>query len=339
MRLTSKRCLVFAFYIALYAGVGETLALMSRRPTCGAARVRQTRAKYQDAHNLTLHNGGSVSACLNTIHSRTLNLSDATDLLPFTKVPFVLTSSACNNRSLKSCAVHQPTDPFAGSRWSSCAVVGNGRSMLESGIGHEIDVHEAVFRINMAPVLGFQHDVGSKTTVRFSFPPICGSIAGHTYEEAHICMNAGSSTGSYEAFLKMRDAFSLVLRQIKLDRARTNQTASAPSFFASSREFDRLALNAGIVPSGPTSGLSALLFALSNCDHVSAYGFTAGLLRHDFPGPVKLIRAHYYDDKDIIDIGKSNPHKYNKEGDFLASVHQTRLIYHWDAENVKHIDF
>ncbi|XP_071484598.1 alpha-N-acetyl-neuraminyl-2,3-beta-galactosyl-1,3-N-acetyl-galactosaminide alpha-2,6-sialyltransferase-like [Diadema antillarum] len=49
---------------------------------------------------------------------------------------------------------------------SSCAVVSSSGHLLKTDAGHEIDSAECVFRMNSAPVRGFERDVGSKTTVR-----------------------------------------------------------------------------------------------------------------------------------------------------------------------------
>jgi len=50
----------------------------------------------------------------------------------------------------------------------TCALVGNSGTVLRSGWGPEIDAHDAVMRINIAPFQGFQQDVGRKTTYDFS---------------------------------------------------------------------------------------------------------------------------------------------------------------------------
>lgn len=52
-------------------------------------------------------------------------------------------------------------------RFNSCAVVGNSGSLEGSGLGPSIDRRDAVIRMNMAPVEGYERDVGSRTTFDF----------------------------------------------------------------------------------------------------------------------------------------------------------------------------
>lgn len=48
----------------------------------------------------------------------------------------------------------------------SCAVVSSSGQMLGSGLGAEIDSAECVLRMNQAPTVGFEADVGRRSTLR-----------------------------------------------------------------------------------------------------------------------------------------------------------------------------
>eukprot|EP00118_Oscarella_pearsei_P014641 m.126566 g.126566 ORF g.126566 m.126566 type:complete len:388 (+) comp37906_c0_seq4:552-1715(+) len=52
-------------------------------------------------------------------------------------------------------------------RFGSCAVVSSAPSLLKYQMGNEIDSHDAVIRINLAPTKEFEKHVGKKTTIRF----------------------------------------------------------------------------------------------------------------------------------------------------------------------------
>ncbi|XP_075428688.1 CMP-N-acetylneuraminate-beta-galactosamide-alpha-2,3-sialyltransferase 2-like isoform X3 [Ascaphus truei] len=52
----------------------------------------------------------------------------------------------------------------------ACAVVGNSGNLNGSRFGEKIDSHTFIFRMNKAPISGFEDDVGSRTTHHFMYP-------------------------------------------------------------------------------------------------------------------------------------------------------------------------
>ncbi|XP_011817847.1 PREDICTED: CMP-N-acetylneuraminate-beta-galactosamide-alpha-2,3-sialyltransferase 2 [Colobus angolensis palliatus] len=51
-----------------------------------------------------------------------------------------------------------------------CAVVGNSGNLRGSGYGRDVDGHNFIMRMNQAPTVGFEQDVGSRTTHHFMYP-------------------------------------------------------------------------------------------------------------------------------------------------------------------------
>uniref|UniRef100_A0A673IJS6 CMP-N-acetylneuraminate-beta-1,4-galactoside alpha-2,3-sialyltransferase-like n=1 Tax=Sinocyclocheilus rhinocerous TaxID=307959 RepID=A0A673IJS6_9TELE len=51
-----------------------------------------------------------------------------------------------------------------------CIIVGNGGILSNKSLGSRIDEYDVVIRLNEAPVSGYTRDVGTKTTLRITYP-------------------------------------------------------------------------------------------------------------------------------------------------------------------------
>ncbi|XP_036120307.1 CMP-N-acetylneuraminate-beta-galactosamide-alpha-2,3-sialyltransferase 1 isoform X2 [Molossus molossus] len=196
-----------------------------------------------------------------------------------------------------------------------CAVVGNSGNLRESWYGPQIDSHDFVLRMNKAPTVGFEADVGSKTTHHLMYP---------------------------ESFRELEENVNMVLVPFKtLDlewvvSATTTGTIShtyipVPSKIKVKKDqiliyhpafikyvFDRWLQGHGRYPS---TGILSVIFSLHVCDEVDLYGFGA-----DSKGNWH----HYWENNPSAGaFRKTGVH----DGDFefnltttLASVHKLRIF-------------
>ncbi|XP_078542855.1 CMP-N-acetylneuraminate-beta-galactosamide-alpha-2,3-sialyltransferase 1-like isoform X1 [Lissotriton helveticus] len=163
-----------------------------------------------------------------------------------------------------------------------CAVVGNAGNLRDSGYGRWIDSHELVLRMNKAVTVGYEVDVGSKTTHQFIYP----ESAFNLHENATIILIpykildlewiiSALTTG------KINQTYARVPRKINV---RKDKIAIFNPTFMNYVHFNWME-NHGVYPS---TGIMCIIFALHVCDQVDVYGFGA----HN-----NGIYEHYYEKK------------------------------------------
>ncbi|XP_048878824.1 ST3 beta-galactoside alpha-2,3-sialyltransferase 8 [Brienomyrus brachyistius] len=150
-----------------------------------------------------------------------------------------------------------------------CAVVGNSGNLAGSHFGNQIDSHDSVIRMNRAITLGFERDVGSKTTHHFMYP----ESAVDLNPGVHLVLlpfklrdlqwvASALSTG------KIKTTYMRVKNRIKADKDKV--IVVHPAFFKYVHE--TWAETNGRYPS---TGMLAIIFALHICDEVSVFGYGA----------------------------------------------------------------
>jgi len=180
--------------------------------------------------------------------------------------------------------VRNATTPPTPKRFGRCAVVGSGSQLGSSNLGTCIDGHDAVIRLNDAPVTA-QHaeDVGWRTTWRLSTmtswvdavkrrSPDLRADAQLLYcLEPWVgkCQHIGLS-GRFGG----RGASMINPEMVGQVQTATFALAQQVAQSAQDWQYNKLF---GYTPRPPTTGMLAIFAALSACDQVNAFGLTVNV--------------------------------------------------------------
>mmetsp|Transcript_19979 Transcript_19979/g.30417 ORF Transcript_19979/g.30417 Transcript_19979/m.30417 type:complete len:385 (-) Transcript_19979:66-1220(-) len=197
--------------------------------------------------------------------------------------------------------------------FQSCAVVSSSEILLKHKFGGEIDAYDKVIRINMSPILGFEPYVGSRTDIAVTNTPswsndpknkkfvnVTNLLKAQTHKHASfniIIQDALTVNDSIKCCFK-GTAKNFRVKVKRSLEACQNLISNMPlAHGASCSKLDASILDAAwrlicavakADPKAhchysPSSGLTSILYALSQCSSVRLFGF--GL------GPS---RGHYY---------------------------------------------
>ncbi|NXJ00405.1 SIA7A sialyltransferase, partial [Psophia crepitans] len=222
----------------------------------------------------------------------------------------------------------------------SCAVVGNGGIMNNSGMGQEIDSHDYVFRVSGAVIKGYEKDVGTKTS-------FYGFTAYSLVTSLQILGHRGFSNiprGKHVRYIHFLEGDrdyewmkALLLNQNirkgflndygHRPRERFDQDFTMEKYLVVHPDFLRYMKNRFLKSKSleqpywrlyrPTTGAFLLLTALHLCDQVSAYGYiTEGHKKYS---------DHYYD-KDWKPLIFYTNHDFNLEKQVWKKLHDENIM-------------
>lgn len=169
-----------------------------------------------------------------------------------------------------------------------CAVVMSAAAILRSGLGREIDSHDAVLRFNSAPTEGFERDVGSKTTIRVINSQILANPQ-HQFNTSDIYRNVtllAWDPAPYAVDLHKwftNPDYNLFGPYTKRRRLRPDQ----PFYILHPRSLWQLwdviqgNTQENIQPNPPSSGFIGILLMMALCEQVHVYEYIPSMRQTD----------------------------------------------------------
>ncbi|XP_060625258.2 lactosylceramide alpha-2,3-sialyltransferase isoform X3 [Anolis sagrei] len=237
-------------------------------------------------------------------HKFSEKLKDLLELLPEYDLPEGLQSKHCKH----------------------CVVVGNGGVLHGLELGYVLNKFDIVIRLNSAPVQGYADDVGSKTTIRMTYPE-GAPLSQHEYYPDGLFVAVlfkSVDFGWIQAVVKnetlplwmrlffwkqVAEKIPVTPKQLRiLNPTIIKETAldileypePRPKFW-------------GWDQNVPTIGVTAVVLATHLCDEVSLAGFGYDLSQPN-------TRLHYYDNLCMAAMNEQTMHNVTTETKFLQKL-------------------
>ena len=158
-------------------------------------------------------------------------------------------------------------------QYESCALVGNGGSVLRKKFGKYINNHDVIVRFNMAPIGGFEQHVGNRTDVW---------VNGHEASKRLCCIGSAKMGAHAKDHVMWFPAKQNVIKSACEKRRIKTKALSdreIPGYVAKMNKMRYESRRLGLGKNYDnwlqlTTGAHGLFYFLSKCRRVSVYGFS-----------------------------------------------------------------
>ncbi|XP_051534181.1 alpha-N-acetyl-neuraminyl-2,3-beta-galactosyl-1,3-N-acetyl-galactosaminide alpha-2,6-sialyltransferase isoform X2 [Myxocyprinus asiaticus] len=197
-----------------------------------------------------------------------------------------------------------------------CAVVSSSGQMLASGQGQEIDKQECVIRMNVAPTVGYEADVGNMTSLRVishtSVPHLVrqqGYFFGREADTRYVVwgpeknMRQDGKGKIFNALVKLARKYP----QTHIYTVTREKIQYCDAVFQNETGKNRMQSGAFL-----STGFFTMILALEMCDSILVYGMIDGSYcshaNHSF------VPYHYYEPSRLDECRMYRVHEHAKRG-------------------------
>lgn len=197
-----------------------------------------------------------------------------------------------------------------------CALVSSSGQMLEAGVGDEIDKSECVIRMNNAPTLGYEKDVGSRTTLRVvshTTAPLLIKNEQYYFRQSinttyvfwgpERNMRQDGNGKVFNALLKMAKKYP----EAKIYSITREKIQYCDNVFQKETGKNRMKTGAFL-----STGFFTMILALDVCDSIHVYG----MIDNNYCSRTNhsVVPYHYYEGERINECRMYSVHESTKRG-------------------------